>query len=360
MNERIVILHGIYLDRYDGTLEGFYPGGFKWAAEHGWGGEVFNFRPTSGRCYGHVEVLDHTIHIEKLSTQANTSINNVLVVWTAPDPSPRRGRVVVGWYRNATLYRSRQLPHGALQQARTFRAPGSREPHTISFQVEAAQKDCTLLAPEERVLWIPPRKKGDRGIPGQSPVYFPDLQTTIGPEIARRVRHYISTGEALSLAEIVSPKERYLHKYQPDQEKRKDIENASMRFVTDHFKAMQYIVKDVSKENRGYDIIAEKGDSRLCIEVKGRSGADVAADFTFNEFKAISLEQRGMFKDGSYRICIVANALSEKIKPRLYHFWYVTPTLLEKKRGVQPAWRNIDGSGIFEITPREAAQGRLR
>lgn len=49
MNRPMVVLHSIHLNDYDGSLEGFYAGGFKWAAEHGWGGEVLNFRPTSGR-----------------------------------------------------------------------------------------------------------------------------------------------------------------------------------------------------------------------------------------------------------------------------------------------------------------------
>ena len=110
MNSPLIVLHGIHLNDYDGSLEGFYAGGFKWAAENGWGGEVLNFRPTSSRCYGHVEVLENSIHIEKLGTTATSDyIDNVLVVWTAPDPSPRRGRIVVGWYDNAKVYRDLAL-----------------------------------------------------------------------------------------------------------------------------------------------------------------------------------------------------------------------------------------------------------
>jgi hypothetical protein len=61
MNRPLVMLHGIHLNDYEGSLDGFYAGGFKWAAENRWGGEVLNFRPTSGRCYGHVEVLENSI-----------------------------------------------------------------------------------------------------------------------------------------------------------------------------------------------------------------------------------------------------------------------------------------------------------
>jgi hypothetical protein len=362
MNRSLVVLHGIHLNDYDGSLEGFYAGGFKWAAENGWGGEVLNFRLTSGRCYGHVEVLENSIHIEKLGTTATSdSIDNVLVVWTAPDPSPRRGRIVVGWYDNAKVYRNRQQPKGALKRARTYRDPYSRKPHTLSFQVEADEKDCRLLAPEERVLWIPPRKKGDKGIPGQSPVYFPELQKEVGPEIARRIRHFIETGKALPLSEAVSPKSgRKGNRVQPDPERRKEIEDTAMRIVTDHFEAFGYDVDDVSATNLGYDLVAVQGDATLCIEVKGRSSSAVVADFTFNEFDKICLEERGRFVDGSYRICIVADALGERASPKLHHFRCVELSDEAKIASRQRAWQNIDSDATLELTPREAAQGRVR
>lgn len=362
MKRPLIVLHGIHLNDYGGSLEGFYAGGFKWAAENGWGGEVLNFRPTSGRCYGHVEVLENSIHIEKLGTTPTSDlINNVLVVWTAPDPSPRRGRIVVGWYDNAKVYRYRQQPKGALKRVRTYRDPYSRNPQTLSFQVEADEKDCRLLAPEERVLWIPPRKKGDKGVPGQSPVYFPELQAEIGPEIARRIRHFIQTGEALPLAEAISPKSGSKRKrFQPDPERRKDIEDTAMLIVTDHFEALGYDVDDVSATKLGYDLVAVKGDATLCIEVKGRSGSAVMADFTFNEFDRIRLEERGKFLDGSYRICIVTDALGEGASPKLHHFWCVTTPDAAKSASRLRAWQNIDSGVTLELIPREAAQGRVR
>jgi hypothetical protein len=362
MNDKLIILHGVYLNAYDGTLNGFYPGGFKWTKKNRWGGEVFNFKPIFGRCYGYVEVdRSRSIHIEKLgASPKSTSVEGVIVVWTAPDPSPRRGRLVVGWYRNAVVYRDRQQPSANLKRARTFRAPAAPTSEVVGYHVEAAQEDCTLLAPEERVLWIPPRKKGTKGIPGQSPVYFPDLQTTVGPEIARRIRHFIETGEALPLAEVVAPDTKHSRgKYQPDPERRKEIEDAAMKLVEDHFVALDYNVKTVAKENRGYDLIAKKGDATLCIEVKGRSGDEIIADFTFNEFEKIRLEEQARFEDGSYRICIVTDALSERTGATVHHFWCMRQSSPGKARGMRPAWRKIDGDQILELAPREAAQGRV-
>jgi hypothetical protein len=38
MDRPLVMLHGIHLNAYNGSLDGFYAGGFKWAAKNGWGG----------------------------------------------------------------------------------------------------------------------------------------------------------------------------------------------------------------------------------------------------------------------------------------------------------------------------------
>jgi len=238
--------------------------------------------------------------------------------------------------------------------------PAPHEKRPLSYQVEAAEEDCTLLGPEERVLWIPPRKKGEKGIPGQSPVYFPMSQNAVGPEIARRIRHFIDTGEALSLEAAVRGKRGSKRgRHQPDPERRKEIEDEAMGFVTRHFQGLGFHVDDVSLENLGYDLCARKGDATLCIEVKGRSGTHVVADFTFNEFAQIRLEERGKFDVGSYRICIVTDALNEGDGTKLHHFWYVAPTTMEKARGVEPAWRNIENDRVLELLPREAAQAKL-
>jgi hypothetical protein len=133
-----------------------------------------------------------------------------------------------------------------------------------------------------------------------------------------------------------------------------------MRIVTDHFNALGYKVDDVSATKLGYDLVAVQGDAALCIEVKGRSGSEVVADFTFNEFDKIRLEERGRFLEGSYRICIVTDALGERASPKLHHFWCVTPRGASNTTSRQRAWQNIDGKGTLELTPREAAQGRIR
>ena len=342
----MLIVHGIRLNRYQGMDEGFYPGGFKWAAKNGWGGEMFNFQPVNGRCYAHVEVLETSIRIENLGAKKkDDSVDGVLVVWTAPDPS-RNGRTIVGWFRNATVHRWRKKPTGKLIKLRTYKGHAA-----FTYQIEAAESDCFLLLPEERVLTIPPRKLGQKGVPGQKPVFYPARQLEPSAKLLeQRIRQFINTGEAIPL----SSGKKSSSGYQPDPERRKEIEEAAINFVKRHFgpkpTGLGYTIVDRQRDNCGYDLYATKGDAILCIEVKGRSGVDVTADFTFNEYETIKLEQTGKFQDGSYRICIVTDALSESHGPMLHHFWCVRPSA---------EWRNVNGAGKLNLEERIAARGLI-
>lgn len=78
------------------------------------------------------------------------------------------------------------------------------------------------------------------------------------------------------------------------------------------------------------------------------------------EFDNIRLEERGKFLDRSYRICIVTDVLGELASPKLHHSWRVTSTDAAISASRQRAWQNIDGEGTLKLTPREAAQGRVR
>lgn len=86
-------------------------GGGSWVRENETGHEVCNFVTCpDGFVYGHVETIqgerDRKIRIETLGGNGD-SVDGVDVVWTAADPK-RGGRRVVGWYRNATVFRERQ------------------------------------------------------------------------------------------------------------------------------------------------------------------------------------------------------------------------------------------------------------
>ena len=49
----IIVFHTAWMAQYDGDRSSFSAGGFKYAKEHGYGHEMFNFRKIEGACYGY-------------------------------------------------------------------------------------------------------------------------------------------------------------------------------------------------------------------------------------------------------------------------------------------------------------------
>jgi hypothetical protein len=84
-------------------------GGGSWNEEH-CGDEVFNFRRISGLFYGFCQPSGKSNNIQLTKIEPSwpaNSLHGVLVVFVAVDPERGKQRVV-GWYRNATVYRTRQ------------------------------------------------------------------------------------------------------------------------------------------------------------------------------------------------------------------------------------------------------------
>lgn len=145
------------------------------------GHEICNFAPYQGKVFGYVQVKDRgQIRIERLGASKDAeSVDGITVVWTAaPDGG---GTAIVGWYKNATVYRHRQL-----LASRSKR----HEKNNISvYRVVAYEKDAELLSIDDRYDLMIPRGKG--GI-GQSPIWYadrPENKATV-----ERVAAYIQGG----------------------------------------------------------------------------------------------------------------------------------------------------------------------
>ena len=93
------------MDSYRGWTSVDVPQG---AGSHAEKVEVHNFHPHDGHVYGYVAAVARSISLEKLGApdRSQLSVGSVDVIWTAP--STRRGRDVVGWYRDATVFRHLQ------------------------------------------------------------------------------------------------------------------------------------------------------------------------------------------------------------------------------------------------------------
>jgi hypothetical protein len=106
--ERLLFSKIAYMREYKGLHNGEvhdkpeYGGGF--VQEHGWGGEMYNFKPYNGKCYGYIAANSGTINLKRIDPNAKDEekISGVTVVWCA---RTKDGVKIVGWYKNATVYK---------------------------------------------------------------------------------------------------------------------------------------------------------------------------------------------------------------------------------------------------------------
>ncbi len=136
------------------------------------GHEVHNYLGVNGKYYGFVESgVNNTIHVEKLCGDTNAAYaENVLVVWVARKPSGG-GQFIVGWYKNATVYRELQdVPEEAMEVR-------SLKSHSV-YNIYA--EDVFLLDPKDRLFQV-------EGM-GQNNIWYGDKSG----DLNERVMEYIS------------------------------------------------------------------------------------------------------------------------------------------------------------------------
>ena len=149
--------------------------------------EEYNFDPIGDYMYGYVPAVARTIDVSKIGPVSgdvacvrnrdpnvlpccDARTDGIDVVWTATCPA--RGRVVVGWYRNANVFRHlQQCAHGV-------------------YQIKARTTDCRLLPVEQRKINI---ETGLEGRPGNSPVWY--AETPYGANLRRRVLRQMREAE---------------------------------------------------------------------------------------------------------------------------------------------------------------------
>ncbi|MGR7922792.1 protein NO VEIN domain-containing protein [Zobellella denitrificans] len=88
----------------------------------------------------------------------------------------------------------------------------------------------------------------------------------------------------------------------PDTEARKRIELAAIQYVSAYYEKNKYKITDHQKYNYGYDLLVERDDEILKIEVKGTSTAEKRFFISRNE--------RSKSADPLWRLAIVTSALA--------------------------------------------------
>lgn len=149
------------------------------------GHEVCNFSDINGTIFGYVQPVGEQIKVEKIvgiKVDKNTLyVEGVTVVWTA---GPKNGgTVVVGWYKDATVFRDSQKPENRISELH-------QQNNINSYRIKAPADKAVLLPIEQRLLLIPRAVKGRIG---QSNVWYADAPES--REIVEKVKQLIAQGE---------------------------------------------------------------------------------------------------------------------------------------------------------------------
>ncbi|MCA8831903.1 protein NO VEIN domain-containing protein [Hymenobacter pini] len=275
-------------------------GGGSYIHEHQTGGEVHNFLPFGGQCYGYVQTVKASdIRIERLGAAADAAqLSGVTVVWTARHPSSG-GTCVIGWYLNATVQR-----HYSELFSPPRRSSWDWQDREVGYYITAAATDVFLLPPDARTLAVP-RGKGGMG---QSNVWYADTEDAAPfiQQVHRFIKAYTSTGRPPAVRRSGSPR-------QPDTLKRIAVEQAAITCVWQHYTQLGYNLASVEKDNVGWDLEATADRLHLLLEVKGLSESQLEVELTPNEYSAFN----NPGKRPRYRLCVVTQALTQ---PKLHVF----------------------------------------
>lgn len=294
VNKEIIFLNIGWMENYQGN-DGVdkIEGGGSYVQENKFGHEVYNFLPHDGFVYGFVQTpRSSTFHIERLGADIkDNSIDDVLAVWVAN--RPKVGSVIVGWYKNATLFREYQYSDNL---NRNFKD------EKVGYNVKAKIEDATLLPKDERVFHI---KRGKGGM-GQSNVWYASQESN--EDFKKEVLEYVYNN-ILPLND--ENKRKKTISRQVDTYKRQKIEVTAINHTIKYYEKYGYTVESKEKDNLGWDLEASLDNIKLKIEVKGLSQENVAIELTPNEYKKMN-----KFKE-NYRISVVTNALK---KPTLKLF----------------------------------------
>ena len=160
-----------WMKDYQGQNNDKIRGGGSFVGKEGYGFEVCNFAPYKNQIYGYVqppgragtniksgvktdmksssipENFEHVrINIDRLGANSSDDCKkNVNVIWTATHPD--RGRVIIGWYINATVYREYQ---------KFDKAPPCHQANNVDgYRIIAEELNCTLLPTGQRTFQIP-------------------------------------------------------------------------------------------------------------------------------------------------------------------------------------------------------------
>jgi hypothetical protein len=279
-----------WMKYYNGLLRGDEKprGGGKYN-KTGVGNEAFNFHDLRGRLLGYFQpqMRASKIKLERIvpGTKGNV-LNGVLVVFVATNPE-QGGQCIVGWYRNATVYRN-------------HRSSPPKERNGFNYFLVAEARQAVLLPTHLRTQIV----TGGKGGFGQANIcYLFEQNGKSKParwasEAVEFVESYdnenlLLNPQAEAAPGVISGVEIEIERsagFQPDSKIRKAVELHAMGRAEKEFKTQGYEVEDVSKK-RPYDLHCTKSHEVKFVEVKGTQSDGLDIVLTAGEVKFI--EKKG-------------------------------------------------------------------
>ena len=283
-----------WMDKYRGSNNGEKPLGAGSYNLRGIGSEADNFLPdSSGRLRGYFAVKGgpDDINLFRVDGQPRSKkvekLDNVLVIFISkrPDSPTGAGPVIVGWYKNAVLYKKEQR---------------SKIDNSL-YRAEASDRDAVLLLPSERTFQVPRATPTVRGV-GQSNVcYLRDAKDGSKLNLPwmlgaiEYVNEYVNSHKTkillerdftdpLVASEIVLERDAG---FSSNPVVRKLIEDHSMNFVKLSYCERGIEVIDHSK-NHSYDFLYISDGKERFVEVKGTQSSGGAIILTAKEVQFAS------------------------------------------------------------------------
>ena len=305
----LVLFNIGWMRRYRGqTRTDRIVNGGRFVQDNETGGEIRNFLPAGRHLYGYVQPPGDGMNLERLgAVDGAVHVDDVTIVFTAT--RPEGGRVVVGWYRNARVWRDQQRRGNRIYFARALR------------------EDCVLLDVEERILAVPSagRPRGTWGM-GESNVRYVAHQD----EEQKFIRTLLQYMESPADFEVAPGDGRASRR--PDPAQRANVERAAVDCVIAHYESRGFECNSVEADNKGWDLEVTRGAVKLLVEVKGCSGNSQQVQLTPNEYAAMGHRR---YRE-RYRLAVVTRAL-EKRQRRLSMVRY---------NGSDDTWRDQDGRRV--------------
>ena len=158
MSNNPMLFCGIgWMKAYKGLRDDEIKNGGAYVKKTGLGHECYNFLKSDGkRYYGYVEHNRAEIHIERLGADKKAeSIEGVTVVWFARSPA-KGGLWIVGWYKNATVYRAKEGKQISTE-AMAFRDIKEVNTYCITSEVgmllNEEERTFTISGPRRAHIW---------------------------------------------------------------------------------------------------------------------------------------------------------------------------------------------------------------